>query len=340
MKFDKCYFIAEIGLNHNGNFEIAKKSIEAAAQSGADAVKFQNFLTEDFLTDKSIMHSYKFNGKTIRRPLFDICKDSEFKREWFPDLIAIAKENKLDFLSTPTSKEGVDDLINNRISWIKNGSDFLTHIPLLRYMASKKVGIIISTGMANKLDIDNAVETILDINPDPSKLVILHCTSSYPTRDEDVNLRKIVSLKERYGLEIGFSDHTIGWESSAQAVTLGAKIIEKHFTIDKNLNGPDHWFSSNPEEFLALTKNVKRAEIRMGKSALMPANSEIKTIDSWTLGVYWAKNKHIGEAVCEEDFLIKKPATEVTPIKIYDLLGKKVLQNCNADSAVRLSDFL
>ena len=223
-----CAIIAEIGLNHNGDYQLAMDSIVAAAKAGATAVKFQNFVTEDFLSDKSILHTYRDRDKEITEPLFDICKRSEFNKEWLPSLIELCESLGIIFLSTPTSKAGVDDLIECGVRYIKNGSDYLSHLPLLKYMASTGATIIISTGMAYKEDIDDAVNAILEVQPDKSKLVVLHCTSSYPTPIEDVNLDKIQTLRDRYQVSVGFSDHTVGWISAVQAVTLGAKVIEKH----------------------------------------------------------------------------------------------------------------
>ena len=334
-----CLIIAEIGLNHNGNYELAKKSIIAAAKAGADAVKFQNFLTEDFLSDRSILHTYKVGDKEIIEPLFDICKRSEFKLEWMSDLIHTCDELGIIFLSTPTSESGVDDLIKHGVKYIKNGSDYLSHLPLLEYMASTDATIIISTGMAYQEEIDDAVNVILSIQPDKSKLIILHCTSSYPTSPENVNLNKIKTLQERYQVPIGFSDHTEGWESAVQAVTLGAKVLEKHFTLDKNFIGPDHWFSSDYDEFKILVKEVRLAESRMGESLLKPANSEINLSKQWKLGLVWAKNVKAGFNITAQDIAIRKPAAELRPKDLNLVIGSQTLRNCKKGESVLRADY-
>jgi N-acetylneuraminate synthase/N,N'-diacetyllegionaminate synthase len=338
-EYDKSFIIAEVGLNHNGDYQLAKESIISAAKAGADAVKFQNFLTEDFLSDKSILHTYKDGDKEITEPLFDICKRSEFKVEWFPDLIKLCDELGVVFLSTPTSESGVDDLISHGVKYIKNGSDYLSHIPLLKYMASTDATIIISTGMAYQEEIDDAVNAILSIQADKSKLVILHCTSSYPTSPENVNLRKIKTLQDRYQVSIGFSDHTEGWEGAVQAVTLGAKVIEKHFTLDKNLPGPDHWFSSDFREFKELVKQIRLAESRMGMSALEPANSEIQVRDQWRLGLVWDKNTIAGSNITTKDIAIRKPATGLRPKELDFVIGCKTVRNCKKGESVLKTDY-
>ncbi len=333
-----CFIIAEVGLNHNGNYQLAKESVIAAAKAGADAVKFQNFLTEDFLSDRTILHTYKDGDIEITEPLFDICKRSEFKVEWLPGLIRLCDKLGIVFLSTPTSESGVDDLISHGVKYIKNGSDYLSHIPLLKYMASTDAIIIISTGMAYQEEIDDAVNAILSIQSNKSKLIILHCTSSYPTSPENVNLKKIQTLQDRYQVSIGFSDHTEGWESAVQAVTLGAKVVEKHFTLDKNLPGPDHWFSSDYEEFKELVEQIRLAESRMGNSVLEPANSEMQVRDQWRLGLVWDRDVIKGSDISAQDIAIRKPATGLRPKEIDSVIGQKIVKNCKKGESVLKTD--
>ena len=338
--FKRTFIIAEIGLNHNGIYRLAKESIIVAAKAGADAVKFQNFKTEDFLKDRNILHTYKDQGKKVTEPLFDICKRSEFKKEWIPKLMKLCKKLGITFLSTPTSESGVDDLISNGVKCIKNGSDYLTHIPLLKYMASKGVTIIISTGMAYQDEIDDAVNAILSINPDRSKLIILHCTSNYPTNSKNVNLNKINALKKRYNVVVGFSDHTEGWIGAVQAVTLGARVVEKHFTLDKNLPGPDHWFSSDFDEFKELVNQIRIAEKRMGNIKLKPAVSEIKVRKMWQLGLVWNKDMSKGSKIKTKDIVIRKPATGLKPKNLASIIGKKVVRNCKKNKPLLVADYM
>ena len=339
-KNQPCFIIAEIGLNHNGDYQLAKESVIAAAKSGADAVKFQNFLTEDFLSDKNILHTYKDGDKEVTEPLFDICKRSEFKKEWLPSLIELCDRLGIIFLSTPTSESGVDDLIECGVKYIKNGSDYLTHIPLLRYMASTDATIIISVGMAYQEEIDDAVNAILSVQPDRSKLIILHCTSNYPTSTENVNLEKIKTLQDRYKVSVGFSDHTQGWESAVQAVTLGAKVVEKHFTLDRNLPGPDHWFSSDYKEFKELVKKIRLAESRIGSSVLEPANSEIEVLDQWRLGLVWDRDIPDGSTITKKDIAVRKPATGLRPKELDFIIGQQTVRSCKKGESVLKSDYL
>lgn len=333
-----CLIIAEIGLNHNGEYQLAYDSVVAAAEAGATAVKFQNFKTEDFLSDRKILHTYKNGDKEITEPLFDICKRSEFKSEWIPSLKSLCDKLGVVFMSTPTSEQGVNELISNGVRYLKNGSDYLSHIPLLEYMAATGATIIISIGMAYQDDIDDAVSVVLHEQKDKPDLIILHCTSNYPTSPENVNLLKIPQLRERYRVPVGFSDHTVGWESAVQAVTLGAQVIEKHFTLDRNLPGPDHWFSSDPEEFKELVNQIRLAEIRMGSGELKPAESELIVRDHWRLGLVWERDMKAGERVSKSDIAIRKPASGLLPKDLKNLLNRKVSRDCRKGDSVLNTD--
>lgn len=317
-----CAVIAEIGLNHNGDFDLACRSVIAAAGAGADAVKFQNFRTEDFLIDRSMTFAYKSGGRTVTEPFFDLCKRNEFQREWLGPLMELCHEHGVEFISTPTSEDGVRDLVEAGCRYIKNGSDYLTHTPLLRLMAETGLTVIVSTGMADADDIDSAMEAVAPAMPD--RVVLLHCTSSYPTSPENTNLRRMLTLRDRYSVPVGFSDHTEGWEASAQAVSLGATMVEKHFTLDRDLPGPDHWFSATPDELAIMVREIRRAESRMGKADLTPAQSEITTKDEWRIGVVAARALAPGEVLSQEDVTFRKPAKGILPRDLERWLGQRL----------------
>ena len=315
-----AFIIAEVGLNHNGSYELAEKSVRAAAAAGADSVKFQNFLTEDFLTDKSIMYTYNNKGKEITEPLWTICKRSEFKREWIAPLMKLCDDLGGGFMSTPTSEQGVDDLINNYVEILKNGSDYITHLPLLRYMGSTGAFVMLSTGMATREDIDSAIDAVKVDGKSP--VALLHCVSNYPVKAKDVNLSKMLTLKEEYNVPVGFSDHTEGWVAAVQAVTMGACIIEKHFTLDRDLPGPDHWFSSTPEELKVLVDEVRLAEKRMGRAELVPSESEMKHRDEYRVGLVAKSDIRKGDKLTEDSIAIRKPALGLLPKDLKLYIGK------------------
>ncbi|MBW8000463.1 MAG: N-acetylneuraminate synthase [Planctomycetes bacterium] len=315
-----CFIIAEVGMNHNGSFELAEQMIKSAADAGADAVKFQNFKTEDFLSDKKLPITYKYHGKEITEPLWDACKRSEFKREWIPDLKKMCDELGVVFFSTPTSEEGIDDLINSGVEALKNGSDYLTQLPLLRYMGTTGVPVIVSTGMANQQDVDDAVEAVK--SGGKSRVVLMHCVSTYPTAIEDLNLNKMVTLMERYNLPVGFSDHTGDFKAAVQAVTLKACMVEKHFTVDKNLPGADQNISCNPEEFNILVREIRDAEKRMGAKNISPAKGEMCHKDQSRIGLVAARDIQAGSVLVTEDVAYRKPALGLLPKQLNDVLGR------------------
>jgi len=332
-----CFIIAEIGLNHNGNYDLARKSIEVAASCGVDAVKFQNFKTEDFLSDRKITYTYKNNGKDITEPLFDICKRAEFKRDWISPLKALCDKLGIEFISTPTSEEGVMDLVNNGVKILKNGSDYLTHIPLLKFMGQTGLTVIVSTGMAYAEDIDDAVSAVTSTGN--NQLIVMHCVSNYPTEDKDVNLMRMVALKERFGLPVGFSDHTLGWQAAVQSVTLGASVIEKHFTLDKNMPGPDHWFSANPEEMKTLVSEVRQAEMRLGNPEIAPAFSEMALRDEYRLGIVAVRDLKKGQILSKQDVAFRKPCSGLLPKKIDVYLGQPIKVDIGCGEPIKAKYF-
>lgn len=333
----RCLVVAEIGINHNGDYGLAVEMIHAAAEAGADGVKFQNFETEDFLSDRTLLYTYSSQGKTIAEPLWDICKRSELKRDWIPTLKAMSDRLGVSFFSTPTSEQGVDDLIQAGVTILKNGSDYLTHTSLLKYMGSTGATVVVSTGMAFKEDVDRAVAAVRDGGK--SQLVLLHCTSSYPTKPEDVNIRRMVALREAYQVPVGFSDHTEGWDAAVQAVSLGACMVEKHFTLDHDLPGPDHWFSSTPEEFGRLVQEVRLAEKRLGKPDIGPAESEFATREEFRVGVVAARELKAGQSLSRQDIAFRKPAQGLLPYQAERYIGRRLVHDVRFGESLKPEHF-
>ena len=331
-----CLIIAEVGLNHNGDYELAAKSVLAAAKAGANAVKFQNFVTEDFLTDRTMTYTYTSQGVEITESFFDLCKRNEFKREWIQPLTDLCNQLGIEFMSTPTSQIGVDDLVDAGCKTVKNGSDYITHIPLLRYMASSGMTVILSTGMSGIEDIDAAVETVRNA---PGGVVILQCTSSYPTQPEHTNLRRMLELKKRYGLPVGFSDHTVGFQAAVQAVTLGARVIEKHFTLSHDLPGPDHWFSVTPDELSELVREIRLAELRMGSPNIDSAECEESYKNQYRIGVVAARDLFPGQILQSDDVLFRKPLAGIRPRDIEGYYGRKLLAEIRQHQTIKAEYF-
>lgn len=334
---DHTFIIAEVGLNHNGDFEIARQSVLRAAEIGCDAVKFQNFITEDFIRDRSQLFTYKSQGREVTEPFYDLCKRNEFKKHWLGPLKSLCDENNIEFLSTPTSSQGVEDLRAIGCNYVKNGSDYLTHTPLLKSMGESGMSVIVSTGMADQADIEAALKALGD--GCLQRTILLHCTSAYPTPPDATNLNKMVALAEKFQIPVGFSDHTEGYHAAVQAVTLGARVIEKHFTLDHNFPGPDHWFSSEPDEMATLVSQVRVAEQRMGSAAIRPADVEYETRDSFRIGVVAEHDLAAGQSLGPGDFAFRKPCLGILPKDIDGYVGRPVNKDILCDQPLNPEDF-
>lgn len=331
-----CFIAAEIGINHNGDMELAKEMIDAAAAAGADGVKFQNYYTEDFILNRELTYTYVSAGKEITEPQFDMFKRYELSFEQLTILKEHCDKRNVVFFSTPTSKRGIDDLMKLDVPLLKNGSDLLVNLPLVKLMAKTGIPTIISTGMAFASEIDDAVRAFEEAGG--KELMILHCTSSYPTPDEDVNLLKLESLRKAFGYPVGFSDHTWGTEAAIAAVTLGCPFIEKHFTTDKNLPGPDHRFSSDAAEFKRLIEGVRKTEKMLGTARLGPTTSEKAGRMDFRLSCAAARDISKGETVSEDDIIFVRPASGLHPRFFESLANRKVKRSMTRGQFIHLKD--
>ena len=319
---NKTFIVAEIGINHNGDMKLAKETIIAAAEAGADSVKFQNYRTEDFITDRSLMLEYQSQGKIIKESQYDMFKRCEINRDQLQELKEICDSLGLVFHSTPTSSEGIEDLKNIGCEIIKNGSDYLTNLRLIKLMGETGLLTVLSTGMSTFVEIEEAVQTFKQTGND--KLILLHCTSAYPTKAEEVNLLRILKLRDEFDFEVGFSDHTKGNLASVASVLLGARWIEKHFTLDSNLPGPDHWFSMNPKDLKELVDSIRYTEKIIGTREINPTNSEIKNRSEFRLSCVASKDLKPGIYISHDDIEFKRPGDGFPPVYEEKLVGKKI----------------
>lgn len=333
----KVYVVAEIGINHNGDLELGKKMIQAAKLCGADAVKFQNYFTEDFILDNTIEYSYLSNGKEVTEKQFDMFKRYELSFDQLKQLKEFADDQEIDFFSTPTSKKGLNDLIKLNVKLLKNGSDFLQNLELIENMAATGIPLIISTGMANLSHIDEAVRAFESSGG--NDLIILHCISQYPTPKEDVNLKKIPALRSAFGYPVGFSDHTSGIVASIGAVVLGACFIEKHFTLSKELSGPDHRFSSDPTEFKNLIDGIRYVEQALGESKIGPVKNESNSSESFNLSCVANKSLLENHVIQETDISFSRPGNGLSPKMKNILIGKKLKKTKSKGSKFDFNDF-
>jgi N-acetylneuraminate synthase/N,N'-diacetyllegionaminate synthase len=333
-----AFIVAEVGINHNGDMALAKESIHAAAEAGASAVKFQNYYTEDFISDRELYLTYISNGQRITEPQFDLFKRCELN----PDQLYLLKETadacKINFHSTPTSLRGINDLLKIGVKILKNGSDYLTNLPLIQQMAETGLLTVLSTGMATLTEIDQAVQVFKEVGNE--NLILLHCTSSYPTPPEETNLSRIHSLKESFGVPVGFSDHTDGVTAATGAVLFGACWVEKHFTLDRNFPGPDHWFSMDPKELEGLVKSIRDIEKMKGSGVIAPTLSEEQSRINFRLSCVAARDITVGHILGPEDVSFKRPGDGIPPSGLEYIVGLKLQQSIKKGQQITKEHFL
>jgi N,N'-diacetyllegionaminate synthase len=318
---EPVYIIAEIGINHNGDLQLAKRMIDAAQECGVNAVKFQIFKAEEFVSDPTITYTYSSQGREITESMLGMFKRYEFDEQDWKELFRYCSQKRIDCFATPQNPSDLDFLLSLAdVPVIKVGSDDLTNLALLDYYARKGKPLIISAGMAYISEIEDAVNTIHDAgNYD---LAVLHCISIYPADAEDVHLQKMLTIRQAFRVVVGFSDHTRGSTAAIGAVALGASIIEKHFTLDKNLPGPDHIFSSDPEEMKNLVESIRFIEKAVGERIVKPTHKEEMMRDIARRSIVASRDIVKGEKISRENINFKRPGTGLPPKFLSYILGK------------------
>ncbi len=319
---EPAYVVAEIGINHNGDVDLAKEMVEEARKCGLDAVKFQAFKAKEFVSDPSGTYTYGSRGRIVTESMFEMFRRYEFDEAEWKEVFGYCKNKNIEFFVTPQNPSDLDFILSIAdIPVIKVGSDDLTNLELLEYYAKKNKPLIISAGMAYISEIEDAVNTIR--NTGNSDLIVLHCVSSYPADATEVNLKRMLTIKRAFDVVVGFSDHTIGSTAALGAVVLGAKIIEKHFTMDKNLPGPDHWFSANPDEMRELVDGIRFIERALGSGVIEPTPKELEMRKIARRSIVAAKNIDKGDTITRNAVTFKRPGTGLTPKFINYIIGRK-----------------
>lgn len=333
-----CFIAAEVGINHNGDLKLAHRSIDAAADAGADGVKFQNYRTEDFVADRTLTYKYKSQGMAVTESQFEMFKRCELAPEALDELRDHCEQRGVVFFSTPTSVNGVNELVRLGVTLLKNGSDYLVHLPLIRAMAQTGLPTVLSTGMSTRVEIEDAVNAFREAGG--KDLILLHCTSSYPTRNEDVHLRRIPALAAAFGFPVGFSDHSQGNVAAIGAIALGACFIEKHFTLDRNLPGPDHRFSADLAEFRSLVEAARTVEQSMGSAEFQPAASEELGRRDFRLSCVAARELPEGHRLTAGDIAYRRPGSGFLPKEANKLLNCVLSRKIRAGHVFAPEDFL
>jgi len=331
------FIAAEIGINHNGDLDLACAMIDAAARAGADGVKFQNYRTSDFVSDPSLRYQYEREGVRYDVSQEELFRRSELDISGLRRLAEHCQRAGVVFFSTPTSSAGLRDLQEIGAHLVKNGSDYLTNLALIADMARSGLPTVLSTGMATETEVDDAVACFREAGG--RELVLLHCTSAYPTPDDEVNLRRITTLASRFHCAVGFSDHTVGVTAASTSIALGAVFIEKHFTTDKTLPGPDQAFSSDEHELRELVQAVQRAERQLGHPAIAPTASEIPARLSFRLSCVAAERLPAAHRLTENDIAFRRPGDGLSPKHATSLIGRTLTRSLERGERLSLKDF-
>lgn len=333
----KCIIIGEAGVNHNGSVDMALKLVDAAADAGCDYVKFQTFKADKLVTKQAQKADYqKSNMPGAGESQYDMLKRLELSEEDHFKLADHAKKRKIGFFSTAFDEDGLSFLNKLGIDIFKIPSGEITNLPYLRKIASFKKPTILSTGMANMSEIEAALDILLSNGLKRSDITVLHCNTEYPTPFVDVNLKAMNTIAEAFGVKVGYSDHTMGIEVPIAAVALGAACIEKHFTLDRSLPGPDHVASLQPDELKAMVSAIRNTEAAVSGSGVKePSPSEVKNKGAARKSIHLKNDLSAGHIITESDLIMKRPGTGISPMALGSVVGKKLKSALPADTMLQ-----
>lgn len=336
---NKVTIIAEAGVNHCGDISIAKKLIDIAFESGVDYVKFQTFKSQNLVTNIAKKASYQIsNSKNKTESQLEMLQKLELSEDSHYELINYSKEKGIKFFSTAFDLESLDLLDRLGFKLFKIPSGEITNLPYLKKVAKIAYEVIISTGMCELFEIEDALSVLLSNGIKRENITILHCNTEYPTPFEDVNLNAMVTLKNHFNTKIGYSDHTLGIEVPIAAVAMGATVIEKHFTLDRNIDGPDHAASLEPIELKQMVSSIRNIEKSLGSFNKKPSKSEIKNIEIARKSIHLNKNMLKDQIITEDDLIMKRPGTGISPMKMDFIIGKKIIKNLKKDYLLKIDD--
>ena len=332
----KTLIIAEAGVNHNGDMNMARRLIDVAADAGADWVKFQTFKADQLVTKKAEKASYQNQATGSSESQHSMISKLELSREMHNELIEHCKSRGIKFFSTGFESESLDLLMELGLDYFKIPSGEITNLPYLRHIGQYGKPVILSTGMSTLDEIENALKVLEQEGTSRERITVLHCNTEYPTPMIDVNLRAMLTIRDTFGVQVGYSDHTLGIEVAIAAVALGAKVIEKHFTLDRNLTGPDHKASLNPEDLKLMVSAIRNIEKAMGDGVKRPSASEQKNIPAARKSLVASRVILKGEVFSETNLVVKRPGTGLSPMRWDEVLGCKAPRNFEEDELIEL----
>jgi N,N'-diacetyllegionaminate synthase len=334
--------IAEAGVNHNGSVENAKKLIDVAEEAGADYVKFQTFKAANLVSKVAKKADYQIvnYANSDLDSQYQMLKEFELNLIDHIELIHYCENKHVNFLSSAFDLESIDLLNDLNIDLFKIPSGEITNLPYLKKIAEIGKKVILSTGMSTLTDIENAISVLLENGINKNELVVLHCNTEYPTPFEDVNLRAMNSIETELGVKIGYSDHTTGIEVPIAAVVLGATVIEKHFTLDRNMRGPDHKASLEPNELKQMVNSIRNIEKSLGNGIKQPSPSELKNIAIARKSIHLSRDMKEGEIIFENDLVMKRPGDGISPMLMNEIIGKKIICDLKQEHKLDFSNFI
>ena len=329
------FIIAEAGVNHNGSIELAKQLIDVAVDSGVDAVKFQTFKAESVVSKTAQKADYQKQTTDASESQFDMLKKLELDVDTHKELIAYCQEKDIMFLSTPFDHDSIDMLNDLGLEIFKIPSGEITNLLYLRHIGSLDKKIVLSTGMSNLKEVGDALNILINAGTSKDNIIVLHANTMYPTPMEDVNLNAMLTMQKEFDVAVGYSDHTLGIEVDIAAVAMGASCIEKHFTLDKTMDGPDHKASLEPEELKSMVSAIRNIEKALGSSEKKPSPSETVNIDVARKSIVANCAIKKGDILSEKNISTKRPGTGINPMKWDDILGGIAIKNYQKDEFIK-----
>ena len=331
---NKTLIIAEAGVNHNGDLDRAKQLIDAAAKAGADLVKFQTFSADRLVTRTATKAVYQTQTTDITESQYEMLRRLELSSDMHQELIARCANQNIGFFSTAFDIESIDLLVSLGQDHFKIPSGEITNLPYLLKIGRLGQNVILSTGMATLGDIEAAIGALQQAGTPRAKITVLHCTTEYPTPMTEVNLRAMQSIRSAFGVEVGYSDHTPGIEVAIAAVAMGASVIEKHFTMDCNLPGPDHKASLEPDDLEAMVSAIRNIEIALGDGVKRLTHSEARNMPVMRKSLVASQNIQTGETFSAENITTKRPGTGISPMRWDEVIGRKASRDFAADELI------
>jgi len=328
------FIIAEAGVNHNGSIDLAKKLIDVASDAGADAVKFQTFKAKNLATKNSEKANYQKNTTDKKENQFSMLKKLELSKEMHIELINYSKNKKIKFLSSPFDHDSIELLKNLGLEIFKIPSGEITNLPYLRSIGRLNKKLILSTGMSNIVEVKNALDILINSGTKKSNITLLHANTEYPTPMEDVNLKAMVTIGNELNVDFGYSDHTLGIEIDIAAVAMGAKCIEKHFTLDCKMEGPDHKASLEPLQLKAMVTAIRNIELALGNGIKKPSKSELSNMLTVRKSIVAKTMIKKGDVLSENNLAVKRPGGGISAMKWDEVIGTKAKKNYKEDDMI------